>query len=106
MRNLVIKFLLQSVTIRAKDEDKLDRIKVAALPDICYKLATQLHFRSGLTSHVKDRCPHAHDQQQESSIQSDGEEDQHESQSHFIRLTQRAKSVLEKFNVGQLHSFR
>lgn len=97
----------RSVTITPPHEYALYGIRVARLPQIYFDLATELHLHSTFRYNTEYRCPHADDDEQKTPDSSDTEEDdQYRDQLYFDRLTQKAKSVLQKFRNGQLHSFR
>ncbi|GAW12946.1 hypothetical protein ANO14919_023190 [Xylariales sp. No.14919] len=108
-RSLSAKTLWRSVVLRLV-EGKMHCIQTASLPEQCYQLSTELHFRSYPESSVD--CPHIYDEG--SSIWGDDDiddeidfedDDEYRDLPYFDRIAQRARLVLSRFADDQLRSF-
>ncbi|KAH8900342.1 hypothetical protein GQ53DRAFT_862345, partial [Thozetella sp. PMI_491] len=97
------KALWKSITITPH------RITAVEPPQACLRLATQLHFSTTFLIWGSLRCPHGYSEdwcEAENSGGEGGRDNEEEgSLSYFDRLVERAKSLLEQLDDGQLHSF-
>ncbi|KAJ2996538.1 hypothetical protein NUW58_g947 [Xylaria curta] len=73
------------------------------MPQQCYQLATELHFRSDFKFSIERRCPHVWDNFFTSNSENNNEYQHHP---YFDHLAQGARLVLSRFADDQLRSFR
>lgn len=113
LRENIAHSLWKSITIKARNESRLDRIRVTDLPQSCLQHATQLHFRSDFESSTTRRCPHAevflypfeYSQDFDDDDDEDNEGDEGD-QPRFDQLTLKTESLIRRFEPKQLQSFR
>jgi len=99
----VVETLWRDVIIRAEDENNLHRLAMPTWPQSSLRFTKELQFLSSFQLVTTSRCVHFKDYKE--GLAHIDPDNASQVETHFHHLARVAKSLVEKFEYGQLQSF-